>query len=188
MSVVRTAAFIYAVRRTLGAEGLWSDHQQDLGGPTKYGITENEARSHGIAVRDLTRDQAIDIYHADYWVPLRLDELASRFVAAEMFDTAVNMGKSAAGQIAQQACGLLGASVAVDGHVGEQTVAAINKLTERYEPHLIAALNGFQFIRYVQIHRSNPERHKAFIKGWMLRLYPPAQVFAMRGDDDVAVN
>ncbi len=54
----------------LGKEGGYVNHPDDKGGPTKWGITEKVARSHGYRgdMGDLTREQAVGTsLKLDYW-------------------------------------------------------------------------------------------------------------------------
>lgn len=174
-----TEAFEWAVKHTLEIEGVFSDHSWDPGGATKYGVTEAVARRHGHEVRDLTVDQAVAIYRADYWDALGLDAIAehSGRVALEIFDTAVNTGPGRATRIAQEALAtIFDQDIAIDGRMGPQTRAAIIRTIPRYETHLVAALNGFQFSYYLWLLRQGHSAAERAIKGWMLRLetpYPP---------------
>ena len=163
--------FDYAVFCTLDKEGVWSDVANDRGGKTKYGITESLAATYGFPVRDLTKDQAIAIYKREFWDKLGLSLIKSKWVAAEVFDTAANMGRAQATLVAQRACNLLlpGDPLVVDGMMGYKTQAALNALCYKYHRHLLAALNGYQFMAYLDIYRSHPS-DETFIKGWMRRL------------------
>jgi lysozyme family protein len=165
--------FAFAVEHTLEAEGVFSDHPDDPGGATKHGITEDLARTHGYTgdMLDLTEEFARHVYKLEFWDALRLDEVTSQHVAAEIFDTAVNMGPHTAVEIAQLACRLMGENnLTVDGALGPKTLAALNTYLPRYESHLYHCLNGYQFSRYVELYESNPAKRRTFIKGWMRRL------------------
>jgi lysozyme family protein len=169
-------AFDLAVQHTLEAEGLFSDHTWDPGGATKYGITEAVARRHGHDVRELTREQAVAIYRADYWDALGLDEVAavSTRVALEVFDTAVNTGLSRAARIAQEALReVFEADLEIDGKLGPQTRAALIRAARRYEQQLVAALNLYQGAFYVHLLRRKHPAARPAIKGWMRRLETP---------------
>jgi lysozyme family protein len=170
-----SANFDYAVAKTLSDEGVWSDHPQDTGGKTKYGITEGLAAGYGVVVENITVDKAIYIYHAEFWEKLHLDAVRSKWVAAEVFDTAVNMGRVQAALCAQRACNLLlaGDPLVVDGVFGEKTRAGLNELSRVYHKQLLAALNGYQFVTYTDIHKRNPVMAEAFIRGWLRRLQIP---------------
>ena len=88
-------------------EGGFVDHSADRGGATRYGITEAVARAHGYrgAMRALPRGEAIDIYRRLYWLRPRFDAVAMRAprIAAELFDTGVNMGPAVAATFLQRA-------------------------------------------------------------------------------------
>jgi hypothetical protein len=81
-------------------EGGYANRAADKGGPTCFGITEAVARAQGYAgpMRQLPRADAAAIYRRIYWLRPRLDEVAKRSqrVAAELFDTGVNMGPAVA--------------------------------------------------------------------------------------------
>lgn len=114
-----SSGFLLAVSRTLDAEGLLSDDRRDRGGRTKYGITARLAARYGFPDVDaLTREDAIGIYHAEFWGGLALDRIEDVDVAAEVFDTAVNMGQHAAVEAAQQAAWFFGESIKIDGDLG----------------------------------------------------------------------
>lgn len=168
--------FDYAFEQTLMMEGGYSDDPVDRGGKTNWGITEatlKDAYIRGlVGTRDvsaLNREEARLIYKADYWDPLRLDSVLSPTIAAEIFDTAVNMGKTAAVKIVQESLNYLGESLNVDGIMGIKTLGAINKWTSRDDRALFICLNGFQFKRYVQIIENNATQ-KRFARGWTKRI------------------
>lgn len=81
-------------------EGGYVNHPGDKGGPTCFGITEAVTRAHGYAgaMQSMPRDEAAAIYRRLYWLRPRFDQIAKRSarVAAELFDTGVNMGPSVA--------------------------------------------------------------------------------------------
>lgn len=91
----------------LEREGGYVNNPADKGGPTNYGITEAVARAQGYAgpMQSLPREEAAAIYTRLYWLRPRLDEVAKRSdaVAAELFDTGVNMGPAVAVTFLQRA-------------------------------------------------------------------------------------
>jgi len=168
--------FDYAFEQTLTMEGGYSDDPVDRGGKTKWGITEktlNNAYLAGIVstwdISELKLEEAQLIYKAFYWNPLNLDAVLTPSIAAEIFDTAVNMGKTAAVKIVQDALNYLGESMSVDGIMGNKTIGAINKWCTRDVRALFICLNGFQFHRYVQIVENNATQ-KRFARGWTKRI------------------
>lgn len=85
--------FERAVRIILELEGVYVNDANDPGGETKYGISKRSYPELNIA--DLTEQQAIDIYHRDYWQKCRCDSLPNGLDLL-VFDAAVNQGVSAA--------------------------------------------------------------------------------------------
>ncbi len=176
--------FSFALENTIAAEGLFSDHDLDPGGATRYGITEAVARRHGYKfdMRVLPVEIAVLIYYEKYWQVQHLSKVRSRYIAAEIFDTSVNAGPWWGGAITQSALVLFGHDVAVDGRIGPATLAAINSELPKYERHLYAALNGMQFVKYAVkwrmafraviaiVRRADSDHRRAFIRGWMRRV------------------
>lgn len=67
----------------------------DSGGLTKYGISQNAYP--GLDIRNLTREQAVEIYKRDYWNRIGADRLPPE-MRLMAFDTAVNQGVGRANQ------------------------------------------------------------------------------------------
>jgi lysozyme family protein len=158
-----SAQFENAFERTLGEEGGYVSDPDDPGGETKYGISKRSYPGEDIA--NLSMERAKEIYYRDFWTRLSLD-LVRGDVAAEVFDTAVNMGRAAAVQIAQEAGNYLGASLKVDGQMGYLTASALNRIAS---PDLLKVLNGLQLARYVGLVRDDPQRQK-YARGWLKRI------------------
>jgi len=87
-------------------------------------------------------------------------------IAAEVFDTAVNMGHAAAVQIAQEAANYLGGRRKIEKQMGYLTASALNRLAS---PDLLKVLNGLQLARYVRLVRDDPKRKK-YAWGWLKRI------------------
>jgi len=115
-----SAAFLAAVAITLAQEGGYSNNPADPGGETNFGISKRMYPS--VDIKNLTRDGAIEIYHRDYWTPVRGDELAFP-VALTLFDIQVNGGAPV--KWLQQALG-----VTADGILGSGTIAAAHAATD----------------------------------------------------------
>lgn len=172
--------FAFAIEETLQLEGgdRFTAHPADRGGPTRWGITEHLAHKHGYEgdMRELPRAFAVRVAELEFWVPLRLDEVNSKYVAAEIFDTAFHSGPTVAVQIAQRAANMMYADASdipllkIDGKLGPQTLGAINSLLPRYEAHLYCALNGYQFVYFIEVLKHRPANARPFVKGWMRRL------------------
>ncbi len=86
---------------------------------TKYGITAMTYPH--LDIRNLSLEDAKDIYKRDWWDAMRCDELDPE-LAFQMFDGAVNSGRGNAVRWLQRALGVVD-----DGHVGPVTMVALNK-------------------------------------------------------------
>ena len=96
-------SFDRCVRAVLLEEGGLSDHQQDPGGLTKYGISRRAYPD--LDIRRLTMDDVIEIYRRDYWNPVRCTDLPAS-LALLVFDSAVNQGAGTAARLLQKAVGV----------------------------------------------------------------------------------
>ena len=161
-------------------EGGYSDHPADRGGATRFGITEAVARAAGYhgGMQLLPRATAAAIYRRVYWVEPGYAAVAERLprVAAELFDTGVNMGPAVATGFLQRALNALnrGAGdypdVALDGRVGPRTLAALDGFVARRgrpgEVVLLKAMEALQGKRYVRLAERRPA-NEAFLYGWL---------------------
>lgn len=106
--------------KLLGHEGDFSDHKDDPGGATRFGITEAVAREVGYRgdMRELPLDLAKRIYLERYWKPISADDLPPgiRYI---VFDGAVNSGPGQSVKWLQRALGVVD-----DGKIGPKTLAA----------------------------------------------------------------
>lgn len=85
---------------------------------TKFGIAANTYPN--LDIKNLTIEQAKAIYKKDWWDKLGADQLHPSIVY-QLWDFAVNAGKSRALKELQQAVG-----VPDDGIIGPKTIAAVN--------------------------------------------------------------
>lgn len=156
---------------TIKAEGGYVNDPADRGGATKYGITQAVARANGYSgdMRDLPLSVARDIYKREYAIKPGFADFPSE-VAAELFDTGVNMGTATATKFLQRAVNALsGSGIAVDGKMGPATRGAVNKyLQSRVNASsiLVKALNSLQCVRYIEIVEGNNTQRR-FINGWI---------------------
>jgi len=116
--------FDHALAIVLTHEGGFVQNPQDPGGPTNFGITlETLSRVRGRTasvedIRDLTKEEAAEIYRRFYWDAVRADELPPGLDLA-MFDLAVNSGPERAVVLLQTVLG-----IAADGILGPSTLEA----------------------------------------------------------------
>lgn len=111
----------------LAHEGGYVDHPRDPGGATNFGITIGTLsnwRGRKVSkreVKELTREEAMQIYKAQYWNTIRADELPMG-VDYCCYDYSVNSGPSRSAKELQR---VVGASV--DGVVGLETLGRIRE-------------------------------------------------------------
>jgi lysozyme family protein len=171
----------HLVDALIDREGGYADSPADKGGPTCFGITEAVARAHGYAgpMRQLPREVAAAIYRRLYWQRPHLDEIASRSprIAAELFDTGVNMGPAVAITFLQRALTALNRGgkdypdLTPDGRVGPATLAALDAFLRirgksSGETVLLRALEALQGERYLRLAERRPA-NEAFLYGWL---------------------
>lgn len=148
--------------RIVAREGGFSNHPQDRGGPTKYGITQRTLsdvlgrRASAADVAKLPEDVARAIYVQNYVSPFaflqdpRLLDLVS--------DAAVQHGQPDAIRMVQRALG-----VKADGRMGQQTFDA----AAQADPAAIYdAVLEQRARKYAALGRKQP----VFKKGWYKRL------------------
>ena len=165
---------------TIGREGGYVDHPADRGGATRWGITEAVARAHGYrgVMQALPRDEAVAIYRRLYWDRpgfARVSPVAPD-IAAELFDTGVNMGPSVAVSFLQRALNALNRGAAdyddvmVGARIDDATIAALTgfiaKRGKRGEAVLLKAIEALQGERYVDLAERRPA-NEAFLYGWL---------------------
>lgn len=100
----QNARFTKIYPYVLNAEGGYVWNPKDPGGATKYGIAFNYNQGYlkkfeifaPSQMKELTRDQALEIYYRKYWLPSQADELPDRRLALVYFDHVINAGQGAA--------------------------------------------------------------------------------------------
>jgi lysozyme family protein len=168
------------IDEVIGREGGFSDHPADRGGATRWGVTEQVARAHGWqgSMRHYPREEAVRVYRRLYWVEPGFNGIAEHApaIAAEMFDTGVNMGPAVATGFLQRALNALnrGASdypdIAVDRRIGAATIGALRGFLARRgkggETVLLKAIEALQGERYLRLAEERPA-NEAFLYGWL---------------------
>ena len=159
----------------------YTNDPNDSGGETRWGITAFVARADGYMgpMKDLPRARAMSIYKQRYWFAPRFGDVAvlSTPIAAELFDTGVNMGVAWAGKFLQAALNAfnkratLWPDLTVDGGIGAQTLEALRRylLARRAdggEDVMVRALNVLQGARYFDI-AADSQKNEDFVYGWI---------------------
>lgn len=162
---MRSEKFEKAIVIVLRHEGGYVNDRADPGGETKFGITKRTYPR--LDIKNLTVEQAKDIYYNDWWMKNNYEALQDYQVACKMFDTAVNVGHSQAVKFLQRACNASGKNIDVDGDMGPQTIETANSIVPSV---LISAFRKQQAAFYQNLVARRPSLNK-FLKGWLNRTY-----------------
>lgn len=140
--------------RLIGHEGGYVNDARDSGGETNWGISKR-AYPH-LNIKELTREQAKDIYRRDYWGRMQGDLLPTE-VAFQVFDAAVNHGIGNAIRWLQRAAG-----VADDGHLGPISLGSIRS---KAPVDLVLLFNAERLDFYTKL-----SGWEVYGKGWVRRV------------------
>ena len=146
------------IEQVLEHEGGYVNDPKDLGGETKYGITKRFYPD--IDIKNLTIEQATDIYKSDYWDKNKVESLPQNLWHI-YFDMCVNMGKRTAVKVLQRAAVNKGRDIEVDGGLGPMTIGALKGVE-------LDRVRAFRVKYYVDLITARPEQEKFFL-GWFRR-------------------
>ena len=145
----------------LSHEGGYVWDSDDFGGETNFGITKR--RYPGKNIRELTIEQATELYYTDFYTRMCLYYIKSDLLALHVFDMGVNAGKGTAVELLQEI--LKGCRI--DGQIGPATAQAIANAD--ISTNLVAAYKAKRIEYYynVSLRRNNAK----FLAGWVNRVY-----------------
>lgn len=150
-------------------EGGYSDHPEDKGGKTRFGITEKVARDQGYSghMKDFPLNLARNIYYSEYWLKVRGNDLweVDKILAAMVFDFAVNAGVYRSSLILQSTLNsklkLTEGQLIEDGIIGSKTIKTIQDFMKQPSFNFLFITERCGFYCF----KNNP----SFIKGWIRR-------------------
>ena len=151
-------SFKEIIEKVLEHEGGYVNDPKDLGGETKYGITKRFYPD--VDIKNLTIEQATEIYKKDYWDKNRVESLPEELWHI-YFDMCVNMGKRTAVKVLQRAANNKGKNIDVDGGLGPATIGALKGVE-------LDRVRAFRVKYYVDLITARPEQEKFFL-GWFRR-------------------
>ncbi|MEN2997548.1 MAG: glycosyl hydrolase 108 family protein [Brevinematia bacterium] len=143
-------------------EGGYVNHPADKGGETKYGISKRAYPN--LDIKNLTKEQAMEIYYRDYWIKSNANEIAeySFQIATKYCDIAINMGISTARMLLRNALKTVGIDTS-------DIISGVKQAVEQGKKDvLLMALKQEQIQRYYSIVSRNPTQ-EVFLKGWLRR-------------------
>lgn len=172
------ADFDKAVAYVLNNEG---GHYEDpkTGEVSNFGISLKwlktvQPKATAADIRGLTKHSAMSLYSQYWWMPNCLSLIPSDRVATKLFDAMVNCGAETAVEIFQKTINEpmteMEEKIAVDGHIGPKTIAAIESELEMQngEQDLLDAFAINLVEHYEAIAAANPV-HKKDLPGWEAR-------------------
>ncbi len=146
------------IKVVLIKEGGYVNDPTDRGGETNFGISKRAFPN--VDIKNLTEEQAIDIYYIHYWVKGRCNQVPESLKKI-YFDMCVNFGIRGAVRVLQETANSVGANIRVDGLLGPNTSKSIKNLKEE-------RVRAFRMLRFAKIVISKPEQVK-FWYGWYRR-------------------
>ena len=152
--------FTEAVSVVLKHEGGYVNDMNDPGGETNMGISKRSYPD--LDIKSLTQDDAAEIYFNDYWVKARVSHIPNNLQLI-YFDMVVNMGRSRAVKILQEAVSAKGWFTVVDGRIGPNTIAMAEK--SGLEPD---RLRSYRVKYYADLVKRKPKMEKYWY-GWYRR-------------------
>ena len=144
-------------------EGGYCWHENDPGGETRYGICRLFYPD--INIKDLTKEEAINIYYNDYWLPANLEGIKNENLVLQVFDHLVNTRSKSYGfkvtiKMLQRIV-----NVVADGIIGRNTLKAINEADFSVYDLFVKRRKIF----YMNLAAKKPEL-EVFLNGWLKRV------------------
>ena len=164
--------FDQAFNYLLTKEGYtYTDDPDDNGGPTRYGITKatlerylkRACTAEEVAFLDLSTAKLI--YEEYYWMQINCHKMSKTGIAIALFSSAALYGTTKTAQMTQKALNICGASLKVDGHLGDKSIAVLNIVKQ---DEFFKAFHGQLIERIEDIVAKNPKQKK-FENGWKNR-------------------
>lgn len=160
-----------AIDGVVAREGGFVDHENDRGGPTKYGIAWNFNKEvlqkmsyNENSMKDLSRKDALQIYKEKYFYEPKL-YLLPDFLKELILDFGVNSGPRTAIRILQRQIG-----AEEDGILGPKTLEALKKYAQKRGELEVA--NEYLTLReeFVYAIIKNDRSQEVFLNGWLNRI------------------
>ncbi len=183
-----------AIDLVLRHEGGFSNHKNDPGGATKYGISLRTLKKTFKAdpeknkvfdfdsndeiteadIRNLTKDMALEYYYVFWWKRFNFEMIPTKKMALKTFNVAVNIGPTRAIKFLQQSINdiIPRFYLVEDGILGRNTEEALKKiaLSPKRECNLYAIFILNMELWYRELVHNNKSL-APFLKGWINRLY-----------------
>ena len=157
-------SFNQAIKKILANEGGYVNNPNDSGGETNFGISKRSYPN--VDIKSLTQDEAIEIYHKDYWLKYNLHKFESCRLQYKLFDLTINAGNKAAIRCLQNALRCISNNedkLLVDGILGKNTFESYYRYSKNEGLYFSFKSEMASFYRSLN--------QKIFEKGWLNRAY-----------------
>lgn len=146
----------------------------DPGGTTKWGFAQHA--NPNVDIANLTKLDAVWLFEAKYWTPLRCPDIFNDQMAFELAEFAFNAGFQPSVVAAQTATNDVHHAIAndadrirQDGMIGPNTLASLNKLN--YSPLAVLAwVSRFNLLQLRHYRNLRPKLVRLFLAGWTRRV------------------
>lgn len=128
------------IHKTMAEEGKYVDDPKQIDQPTNSGITQPTLDKYNAdhpdfnfpdKVKELTGEQARQIYDEDYYDERRIGDIENKRIANAIFDMGVMSNFNNVGKIIQETLNhSLNANLKVDGKIGNNTITALNHIPD----------------------------------------------------------
>ena len=128
------------IHKTMAEEGGYVDNPNIIDQPTNSGITQPTLDKYNADhpefnfpdnVKDLTGEQAQQIYGEDYYDERRIGEIKNERIAAAIFDMGVMSNFNNVGKTIQETLNdSMDANLKIDGKIGDKTIDALNNIPD----------------------------------------------------------
>ena len=160
-------------------EGGWVNDPDDPGGATNKGITFRTFKAYSQRLlgvdptienlRNLTDQQAGEIYKKIYWDRVDGDHIDSQDLANIFCDFYVNAGGNAVKVMQRILINNFSEKISVDGAMGPNTFAALQDAANKDLPRLYNTYKAKRIEFYEKLAQRKPKLQK-FLQGWLNRV------------------
>ena len=128
------------IHKTMAEEGGYADNPKLIDQPTNSGITQPTLNKYNEnhpdfnfpdKVKDLSPEQARQIYAEDYYDERRIGDIENERIANAIFDMGVMSNFNNVGKIVQETLNdSMGENLKIDGKIGNNTIDALNNIPD----------------------------------------------------------
>ena len=170
---INKSKFESIIDKNLEHEGGYVNNKNDRGGETNYGITKPFMEEYKYAlpsektipIKDLTAEDAKLLYKA-MWDRYNLGYIRDKNLAYVIYDYMINSYAGTVAKRTQEILNTRGASLKVDGNIGEKSLNAIHNSAPQWLIDEI--LKNRQYYYREQVRKAPSQRE--FYAGWMNKL------------------